>query len=189
MAEHKHWHSRGYLPHFDSPNTVQAITFRLADSLPLSKRLEIYDSMTAAQKEARFQEVEDLLDSGRGACVLREPAAEIVQDTLLHFDSERYRLLAWAVMPNDVHVLAEMHPGFQLNQVVHSWKSYTANMINKALGRRGPLWQPEYFDRFIRDGAHYDNALRYIEYNPVRAKLCGRPEDWPFSSAARRREG
>jgi hypothetical protein len=34
MAELKGWHSRGYLPHFDSPETIQFVTFRLADSLP-----------------------------------------------------------------------------------------------------------------------------------------------------------
>ncbi|MFI5033812.1 MAG: hypothetical protein ACHQPH_24265, partial [Reyranellales bacterium] len=31
---HKGWHSRGYLPHFDSAETVQFVTFRLVDSLP-----------------------------------------------------------------------------------------------------------------------------------------------------------
>ncbi len=36
MTKAKGWHSRGYLPHFDSPEIVQFITFRLADSLPRS---------------------------------------------------------------------------------------------------------------------------------------------------------
>src|ERR687898_598900 len=36
MPQPKGWHSRGYLPHFDSPETVQFVTFRLADSLPRS---------------------------------------------------------------------------------------------------------------------------------------------------------
>lgn len=187
MDELRAWHSRGYLPHFDAPGAIQAITFRLADSLPLSKRLEIVDSLTKQQKIERFQLIEDLLDSGHGSCVLRdERAARIVEDTLLHFDGERYRLCAWAVMPNHVHVLAEMLEDHPLHKVLHSWKSFTANQINKSLGRTGPLWQREYFDRYIRDGQHYDDVLRYIEYNPVRAKLALTPQDWPFSSAARR---
>ena len=34
LMSYKGWHSRGYLPHFDSAETVQFVTFRLADSLP-----------------------------------------------------------------------------------------------------------------------------------------------------------
>ena len=34
QSSHKSWHSRGYLPHFDHPGTIQYITFRLADSVP-----------------------------------------------------------------------------------------------------------------------------------------------------------
>jgi hypothetical protein len=36
MTEPKGWHSRGYLPHFDSPETVQFVAFGLGDSLPLA---------------------------------------------------------------------------------------------------------------------------------------------------------
>ncbi|MFO7697076.1 MAG: hypothetical protein R6X16_07960 [Anaerolineae bacterium] len=36
MPEHKGWYTRGYLPHRDEPGLVQAITFHLADSLPLA---------------------------------------------------------------------------------------------------------------------------------------------------------
>jgi REP element-mobilizing transposase RayT len=111
-------------------------------------------------------------------------AAAIMQDTLLHFDSQRYKLLGWVIMPNHVHTLIEVLPGYPLSKIVHSWKSYTANMINKALGRAGPLWLPDYFDRFIRNDTHLENALKYIEYNPVRAKLVESPDEWPWGSAS-----
>jgi REP element-mobilizing transposase RayT len=39
--DHKGWHSRGYLPHFDSQDVVQFVTFRLADSLPKEARLNL----------------------------------------------------------------------------------------------------------------------------------------------------
>jgi putative transposase len=59
-----------------------------------------------------------------GCCALRHPAvAGVVQETLLHFDGERYRLLAWCIMPNHVHVL--MDPQAALGKIVQSWKSYT----------------------------------------------------------------
>ena len=44
----------------------------------------------------------------------------------------------------------------------------------------------EYHDRRIRDEAHLNRAIVYIETNPVKAGLCERPEDWPWSSAAGR---
>ncbi len=187
QKDHKSWHSRGYLPHFDSANTIQALTFRLADSMPKGKLLEMADGMTNAQQAAQFRHLEDLLDSGLGACVLRDSrAAKIVEDALLYFDQQRYALFAWVVMPNHVHVLFQVFDGWPLGSIVHSWKSFTASAINRMLGLSGALWYPDYFDRYVRNGEHFDNALRYIEYNPVRAKLSPSPELFRFSSAFRR---
>lgn len=107
----------------------------------------------------------------------------MVEETLLKFDGERYRLLARVVMPNHVHVIVQLLPVWSMSKVLHSWKSFTANAINKLFGRTGSLWQPDYFDRYIRDGQHYDNALRYIAYNPVRERLSAKPQDWRYSSA------
>jgi len=45
---------------------------------------------------------------------------------------------------------------------------------------------PDCFDRYIRNAEHFVKTIKYIEDNPVKAGLCSRPEDWPFSSARRR---
>ena len=66
---------------------------------------------------------------------------------------------------------------------MQNWKSLVAVEANKRLGRTGRLWQPEYWDRFMRDAEQKRKAVRYIEHNPVKAKLCRAPEEWPFSSA------
>jgi hypothetical protein len=68
-------------------------------------------------------------------------------------------------------------------------KSVSAHRINKELGRTGSVWQPDYFDRYIRDAKHYQSALRYIESNPVKAGLCKFAEDWEFGSASRKNAG
>jgi len=86
-------------------------------------------------------------------------------------------------MPNHVHTLLVPKAGFLLEDVIHSWKSFTSNEANKILNRRGRFWQEDYYDRFIRNAQHYVDAVDYIENNPVKASLCRRPEDWPFSSA------
>ncbi len=66
---------------------------------------------------------------------------------------------------------------------MHSHKSYTAHEANRILNRNGQLWMKEYFDRYIRNAEHYRNTVRHIESNPVRAGLCSKPAEWPFSSA------
>ncbi len=108
---------------------------------------------------------------------------------MLKFDGERYHLVAWSIMPNHVHALVETMEGSPLPQVIHSWKSYTAQMANHIIGRSGTFWQREYFDRFIRDDNHYANAVNYIEENPVKAGLVSKREDWRWSSAWEGRAG
>jgi putative transposase len=48
------------------------------------------------------------------------------------------------------------------------------------------VWQRGFTDHRIRDREDWDKHLAYIHDNPVRAKLCQRPEDYPFSSVFRR---
>ena len=180
--KHKEWYSRGYLPHFDAPGLIQGVTLRLWDSLPaeIVEQLE-KDSLEDSAKRTR---VEEYLNVGYGACYLGDPRiARLVENALLHFDGQRYRLIAWVIMPNHVHVLLEIFAGYPLDTVVHSWKSYTANEANKLLQRQGRFWFREYFDRYIRDEQHFANAVRYIHDNPVKAGLVEKAENWAFSSA------
>jgi putative transposase len=187
------WRSRGYLPHFDMRHTIQSVTFRLADSLPQSKLRQLQAERAEAPggklDAARRKQVEAWLDSGIGCCALRHPAlAGLLQDTMLKWDGDRYRLLAWCIMPNHVHVVMEtLSP---LPKIMQSWKSFTGRWAlasNAELGLGVPgktLWMREYWDRYIRDAKHFEDACDYIERNPVAAGLCRSPADWPWSSAA-----
>ena len=180
---HRGWHERGYLPRFDAGAVVQTVTFRLADSLPR----EFYEkaAAVAANGTERSLLLEKGIDQGRGNCILNDPInAAIMRSALEHFDGEQYLLLAWVIMPNHVHAMIEQAPGYSLTNVVQSWKSVSAHAINKARGRNGRVWSPDYFDRFVRDEAHYINAMYYIENNPVKARLCASPEAWPWSGSA-----
>src|SRR5688572_16801403 len=98
MEKHKLWHSRGYLPLFDDKQLFQFITFRLADSLRPGIRQDSWNSLSAAQKVAKQYELESVLDSGSGSCILRKSeCAAIVENQLLQQDQIVYRLLAWVV--------------------------------------------------------------------------------------------
>jgi REP element-mobilizing transposase RayT len=184
-----------YLPHWTRNNSIYAVTFRLADSLPrevlerwLLERKAIVDraafngrDLSAEElerlDELHSQKIESYLDSGAGACHLRNPrAAEIVRAALAHFDGERYELPAWCVMPNHVHAVLKPCAPHELPAILHSWKSFTANAINRELGLEGALWQPESYDHLIRDEADLAHAIRYVLENPTRAGL----KDWPW---------
>lgn len=185
------WYFRGYLPHFNNPGTIQSVTFRLADSLPQSKlaaQRQLHDMDTKQASSHRRKQIESWLDAGMGCCALGHPAlANLLQDTLLKFNGERYRLFAWCIMPNHVHALLETKDA--LAAILQSWKSYTGRwaMKNRAALRLGvpgkALWMREYWDRYIRDAVHFESVLRYIEQNPVKANLCHAAENWKWSSA------
>jgi REP element-mobilizing transposase RayT len=185
--EPRGWHSRGYLPHFDAGEVFQSITFRLHDSMPQSL-LEMWRE-ELARESAEFEDhlrwrIEAYLDQGYGACSLSDDRiSRLVQNALLHFDKERYRLSAWMIMPNHVHLLAAPCEGYSLSDIMHSIKSYTAQQANQALGRKGRFWFEDYFDRYIRNAKHFDNAVSYIEDNPVTAGLCHTSSEWRFGSA------
>jgi REP element-mobilizing transposase RayT len=190
-ASHRGWYSRDYLPHFDQQGLIQAITFRLADALPAEKlqrwELELAHETDLVRDLEKRRRIEAWIDAGHGACWLREdPLAQIVEDALLHFDLERYRLLAWTIMPNHVHILIETQDAWPISGILHSWKTWTAKQINAHLGRTGTVWQRDYHDRYIRDGEHLANVTRYIEQNPVKARLCADAKDWRWGSARRK---
>jgi putative DNA methylase len=182
------WHSRGYLPHFDGGELAQTINLRLSDSLPQAI-LKKWEKELAANPPATAdavlrRRIERYLDQGYGSCELKDPCiAGIVQESLLHFDDQRYRLWAWVVMPNHAHILLTPRASWSLSEIMKSLKSYTSHEANKTLGRSGQFWLEDYFDRYIRDEKHFASAIAYIENNPLKARLCRRPEDWPFSSA------
>ena len=86
-------------------------------------------------------------------------------------------------MPNHVHVLIRLNEGASLSKIVQIWKGGTSLKINRLLERKGTVWEADYYDRYIRDQEHLNNAVAYIHDNPVMAGLCKEPSKWPFSSA------
>ncbi|MDP2238384.1 MAG: HsdR family type I site-specific deoxyribonuclease [Bacteroidales bacterium] len=175
------WH-RGNLPHRNKEGLIQSITFRIADSLPQSILKEIESEIKHLSEEKRDIEkrkkYEYWLDKGLGCCALaNREMAQVVQEALLHHKGDMYDLLAWSIMPNHVHVLIKTTG--DLVRIVQSWKSFTGKWalqnnkkFNLGIDKDAKqFWMPEYWDRFIRDEEHFNNAVRYILNNPVKANL------------------
>lgn len=188
-------HDRGKLPHWEVNNGVYFLTFRLADSLP-SDLLEQWKSELGLLKSGKDSEHQSLnrseerrlrellsekvqthLDHGKGECHLHNPQiAELVSDSLMHFEGERYDQYAWTVMPNHAHTVFRPKDEYRMSDLVESWKRFTGRRANRELGRDGRFWQRGYFDRLIRDQADFLEKVRYTFRNPAEAGL----EEWEF---------
>jgi putative transposase len=191
--------SRGHLPHWEQVGTVCFITFRTWDSMPREaiERLHtaraewlrakgidatrpewkhdvdrLPESDRTAFRRMCSSRWEDALDTGLGACALRAPhAAQIVGDSLSHFDGTRYVLFDFVVMPNHVHLLASFPELGEMRRQCESWKRFIATRLNRLLGRTGRFWEDEAFDHLVRSEAQFEHLRDYIAANPARAGL------------------
>ena len=88
---------------------------------------------------------------------------------------------AYCLMPNHVHVIVVPHEAAGLSKLFGEAHRLYARRINERNGWQGHFWQ-ERFHSFAMEERHALAAVRYTELNPVRAGLCDRAEDWPWSS-------
>jgi REP element-mobilizing transposase RayT len=174
---------RRRLPHIHGEGVAIFLTWRLHGTVAACARDAL---LTAGQA---FVAEDRLLDRDRrGAQWLKDSrVAGAVETAILRGESERefYKLHAWVIMPNHVHLL--ITPEVQLPQITRWLKGSTAREANRILSRTGkPFWRDESFDRWIRNGDEFRRTIRYIEFNPVSAGLCDSVEDWHWSSAGQR---
>ena len=184
------------LPHWEMPDAVYFVTFRLADSIPREVWTAYRDEvdglerrLAAARSEVeRFAVEREIVrlycrrmdacpDTCLGGCAIRQPRiATLVAGALKHFEGERYELFGWVLLPNHVHALVRPFDGHELEQVLHSWKSFTGNRANEMLGRSGPFWQREYFDHIVRSDEDLLRFAGYLRKNPGKSGL----RDWAW---------
>ena len=86
--------------------------------------------------------------------------------------------MAWAIMPNHVHVVLKPLAGQELPKIVQSWKSFTAKEINRLLNRQGTLWMDEYYDHLIRDEKDFANQINYARDKSREGRSAGLAVVW-----------
>ncbi len=120
-----------------------------------------------------------------GAHYLQRPeVAAIVKEQLHRFDGEFYKLIAYSIMSNHVHVLFDTSIQVketddwdcpweykQLEYIMERVKGASARYANLALGRSGTFWQRESFDHYVRNEREFYNIILYILNNPVKAGI------------------
>ncbi len=115
-----------------------------------------------------------------GEPVFADPAcARIAVETLYTIqDFYPFFLYSFVIMPNHIHLLIRIPAGGSVSKTIGAYKRAVTFNIG-----RGPLWQKRFYMKMP------DNSLpvlRYIHLNPVKAGLCGSPEEYPWSSASGR---
>lgn len=155
-----------HLPHIDLDGHHQFVTFRTADSVDeYVRRL----SKSGLDNKIKQYKIDDYLDHSSQGDYLRGEVLHALYEYLLGKDKELYGLMAFAIMPNHVHML--FRPNRGLDSVMKTIKGGSAHMVNSILGRSGKTWAPDYYDKLVRDEKHFHTVYDYIRNNPFKAGL------------------
>ena len=91
--------------------------------------------------------------------------------------------VAWVIMPDHLHWLIQLRETRALPTVMRYLKARSAQQINVALSRSGPVWQQGYYEHAIRQDEDLRQTAEYIISNPQRAGLAVEKEQYPFWDA------
>jgi REP element-mobilizing transposase RayT len=146
---------RRNLPHWQEPGSVYFITWRCKTGLHLNAR-----------------------------------ERDIALKAILYWDGLKMTLYAAVILPDHVHLLLRSNSKpeggvFDLAEIIHSIKSYSAQKISQSRDNPGVIWQDERYDRIVRDEAEFLEKWQYIRNNPVKIGLAQTPEDYPWLYEAR----
>ena len=90
----------------------------------------------------------------------------------------------FVLMPDHVHLFARAAMDAKpLADWMQTWKSLSSRRMAVILRTAPPVWQKDYFDRFLRSTDNYQAKWHYVEMNPVRKGLCSLPAEWPWQGA------
>jgi REP element-mobilizing transposase RayT len=199
---------RRNLPHYHLGGYPLFITFRLTDSLPLeileqlkTQRLLELKALKNNSADARHKVEKkhfELYDNWLDQCqfgprwLQAGNIAEIVVNEMHNLNDNRYKLMAYCIMPNHVHLLIESliskqanHRGksakYPVTDTLRLLKGRTARNCNLELKRDGSFWQHESYDHVVRDNEDLERIILYILNNPVKAGLVKEWKNWPFT--------
>jgi len=141
----------------------------------------------------RFAEMENALHEAKfGPTWLNNiEIATTIAESLNYREGKVYRLDAFSIMPNHLHMVFAPFPkpvlpgtcptDHSLAAILHSLKSYTAQRANGLLNRTGAFWDHESYDHCVRDEQEWARTIAYVLNNPVKAGLVKDWNSWRWS--------
>ena len=154
------------LPHLDLQDHYQFITFRTYDSLDAYLK-KLYE--TDQDNKHKQHAVDCYLDHSTQGAYFYNDTIEVLKQILLENDGLLYELIAFAIMPNHVHLLLKQKA--PINKIMKQIKGKSAAVLNKLLQRKGQFWARDYYDKGIRNQAHFETVYTYILNNPLKVSL------------------
>lgn len=152
-----------HLKHVDIAGHFQFVTFRTHDSVDgFLKKLAQQDK----ENKIKQMEVDAYLDQSNAGAYLKGGVLQFFYDFLLSKDGDLYELMAFAIMPNHVHLLIK--PKVKLALVMQQIKGSSAVVINKMLGKTDKFWAADYYDKLVWDEHHFGVVYDYIKNNPLK---------------------
>lgn len=124
--------------------------------------------------------------STRREFFLPEEARTLIFDHCLFENGRKVHMHAFVVMPDHVHMLFtpledERGEPYSLAEIMNGIKGASSHSVNKLLGRKGALWEPESFDRIPRSDGDFEYRITYIVQNPIAAGLAKGPDDYRWA--------
>ena len=113
---------------------------------------------------------------------------EFIQLLTTAIQRDNVSLLAFCLMPNHFHLVLRPRKGEDLSSMMRWLMTAQVRNYHKRNKTSGHLWQGRFKCFPIQTGEHLLTVLRYVERNPLRAKLVRRAEKWPWSSLPLRLE-
>jgi REP element-mobilizing transposase RayT len=134
----------------------------------------------------QFARIEAILDKGQieRSWLIEPGVPDVVLDGLKWLEEERgWNTYAAVVMPNHLHWVTRNSEGRngELLGDLESFKRFTGRRANKSFDRHGEFWARDDFDHWCRSSEKTTGAVEYVKKNPVKAGLCERWEDWPWT--------
>jgi putative transposase len=112
----------------------------------------------------------------------RTVCSMILEDLQFYRNKYGFLLHGYVIMPDHLHILMSVQGDTTISQIMHDFKSHTAQEINRALGRAGAFWQEGFHDHIIRDERDFKKRINYMHKNPLMSGLIKEMPDYPFSS-------
>jgi putative transposase len=116
--------------------------------------------------------------------IVRDDTDRAVFIALLRRTADRHGLPihGYAVMDTHYHMIVTPPDPACLPATMKELGGRYVRYFNRRYQRIGTLWNGRYRDLLIHDERYWLTCLRYIEQNPVRARMVGRPADFSWSS-------
>lgn len=113
-----------------------------------------------------------------------EPARILLEQILECRERWFYRLHAFVIMPEHLHILITPGEETPLEKAIMMIKGGSSYRIKKELLYSFPIWLSGYHDRWIRDAHEYTLRKQCIDQNPVKARLVEKPSNYILGSAS-----